>query len=332
MTSSIDVPSEAWEQEHRERVSSPLIDPTNMPPDTIDGTRPRYRYATLIGMAILRALKRCLTLAQIYEWISQNFAYYSLAKSVWQNSIRHNLTLNKKFINIERSKDDPGKGSYWRIEPGQEDAFVQDGNNARCSVVSTNLLQYIHATIREVDYSFKVATTHAARQSTGAPGLREKRSSGASESHEDVQSSDDKITVVDLDLQEHGMDTTTAVVPALVPSRSSRPPQKRSFRVHHIETPPYTIVGDLNDTYGGRWQEIDGRSNSSDFGCLNESSIDYIEPHHLVLKQAAGHSWFRAGRAEAEIALIRSSHTTSLKHNGRTKSSRSLSSPQRTRN
>jgi hypothetical protein len=69
MASSMDVPSEAWKQERQEGVSSPLIDPTNIPPDTIDGTRSRYRYATLIGMAILRSKRRCLTLAQMYKWI-----------------------------------------------------------------------------------------------------------------------------------------------------------------------------------------------------------------------------------------------------------------------
>lgn len=332
MASSIDVPSEAWKQEHRPGVSPPLINPTNMPPDTIDGTRPRYRYATLIGMAILRSQKRCLTLAQIYKWISDNFAFYSLAKSGWQNSIKHSLTLNNKFIKIERSKDDPGKGSYWGIEPGQEPTFVQDEEDARCSMMSTRTLQYIHTTTQDVGSSFNMATTRATRQSTGAPGICEKTPGGTSGSleqpHEVILSSDDKITVVVSALQEYVMDAAT-VDPALVPPRSSRPRQKRRSRVHRVETPPYTLVGGLNDTSGGRWQEIDGSLNSGDFVCPNESSIDYIEPHHLVSKQAVGRSRFRAGRAEAEIARIRSSHTTSPKYYGRAQSSRSLSSSQR---
>jgi forkhead transcription factor HCM1 len=330
MASSTDVPSEAWKQERQEGVSSPLIDTTDIPPDTIDGTRPRYRYATLIGMAILRSQKRCLTLAHVSKWISDNFAYYSLANSGWQNSIRHSPTLNKKFIKIGRTRDDPGKVSYWAIEPGQEHTFVQDEENARRSMMSTRTLRYIHTTTQEVDSSFKVVTAHTTRQST--PGLYEKTSGKASgsleQTHEVVQSSDDKITVVNSCLQEHGMDTATAVVPALVPPRSPRPPRKHNSRVHRIETSPYRLVGGLKETSGHHWQEKGGSLDSSEFGCPNESSMGYIEPHRLVLKQAAGRSRFGAGRAEAEIARIRSSHTESLEYYGRTQSSRSLSSSQ----
>lgn len=91
-----------------------------------DGTKPPYSYATLIGMSILRAPNRRLTLAQIYKWISDAFSFYRAGDSGWQNSIRHNLSLNKAFIKQERPKDDPGKGNYWAVEPGMEMQFLKD--------------------------------------------------------------------------------------------------------------------------------------------------------------------------------------------------------------
>jgi hypothetical protein len=88
-----------------------------------DGTKPAYSYATLIGMSILRAPEQRLTLSAIYAWISHTFSYYSTSDAGWQNSIRHNLSLNKAFVKVERPKDEPGKGHYWTIEPGCEDQF-----------------------------------------------------------------------------------------------------------------------------------------------------------------------------------------------------------------
>ncbi|KKA28267.1 hypothetical protein TD95_001858 [Thielaviopsis punctulata] len=96
------------------------------PPIIDDGQKPGHSYAQLIGMAILRSPNRRLTLAQIYKWISDTFSFYRAHDAGWQNSIRHNLSLNKAFAKMERSKDDPGKGSYWFIIPGMESQFLKD--------------------------------------------------------------------------------------------------------------------------------------------------------------------------------------------------------------
>ena len=104
----------------------PLPDPESMPLVEDNGSKPPYSYANLIGMAILRAPARRLTLAQIYKWISDTFSFYNLKDTGWQNSIRHNLSLNTKFVKQERPKDDPGKGSYWAIKAGHEAEFIKD--------------------------------------------------------------------------------------------------------------------------------------------------------------------------------------------------------------
>ncbi|EPE34052.1 Winged helix DNA-binding protein [Glarea lozoyensis ATCC 20868] len=113
--------------------SSELPAPDSFPALIDDGSKPPHSYAQLIGMSILRAPNRRLTLAQIYKWISDTYSFYGALDAGWQNSIRHNLSLNKAFIKQERPKDDPGKGNYWAIQPGMEYQFIKDKPTGRKS-------------------------------------------------------------------------------------------------------------------------------------------------------------------------------------------------------
>ncbi|KAI0593926.1 hypothetical protein F4775DRAFT_465967 [Biscogniauxia sp. FL1348] len=118
----------------RARADEPALPPPDSFPTIVDdGTKPGHSYAQLIGMAILRAPQRRLTLSQIYKWISDTYSFYNANDAGWQNSIRHNLSLNKAFIKQERPKDDPGKGNYWAIEPGMEQQFMKEKPSRKAS-------------------------------------------------------------------------------------------------------------------------------------------------------------------------------------------------------
>uniref|UniRef100_A0A3B3HT63 Fork-head domain-containing protein n=1 Tax=Oryzias latipes TaxID=8090 RepID=A0A3B3HT63_ORYLA len=73
--------------------------------------RPPFTYASLIRQAIFESPRKQLTLNEIYNWFTRNFAYFRRNAATWKNAVRHNLSLHKCFVRLENVK-----GAVWTVD------------------------------------------------------------------------------------------------------------------------------------------------------------------------------------------------------------------------
>lgn len=79
--------------------------------------KPPYSYIALIVMAIQSVPSKRATLAEIYHFLQQRFAFFRGPYKGWKNSIRHNLSLNECFLKLPKCMGRTGKGHFWMVDP-----------------------------------------------------------------------------------------------------------------------------------------------------------------------------------------------------------------------
>lgn len=302
-------PSKKQKEKHEESIP----DAEQFPPLFDDGSKPAHSYAMLIGMAILRAPNKRLTLAQIYKWISDTYSYYNAADAGWQNSIRHNLSLNKAFVKQERPKDDPGKGNYWAIDAGKEKQFIKDKQGRKSAGVNENV-PIIETTLMPAGSQEPQQPPSAQPPQDLPPSSSSFKPSqptapaGADLSSDATIPLSDAFVPEEYPEEDESFNARHNMYPAIPssppPMMHSSPPVSRHVQIRENTPPPVPRFPPSSRSRSHR-RNFASMDDSGYYSSLNSSALR--GPHERRLTSEADRPRIKRGRAEEEIARLRGS-------------------------
>ncbi|CAI2182551.1 1332_t:CDS:2 [Funneliformis geosporum] len=259
--------------------------------------RPPFSYSSLIAQAILDSPDRRLTLREVYQWIMERYPQlYKADDTGWQNTIRHNLSLNKCFKKVPRSDTElghstssstasKGKGGYWTIDPEYMSSY-HDGVFARGGVQ-------------------KRRPGEVGLHQLGGSGLGDDDSGGSDTPSDNMAG---RLVDIDDDVGNNGMPLTLTVPPPVVvsssaslmtpPPTSNLLPNKSKFftqkkteqnLVHLVSpsSPSYSSVNASGSTSGSydvfRLAELNDKPNAE--GLLDGVNIPLSDRQYRVINR-----------------------------------------------
>ena len=102
---------------------------TSKPATISKAGKPSESHVELISRAIMESSDQRLILADIYQYIYDNYPYFQTAPRGWRNTVRYNLSTNECFVKKGRAPS--GRGFYWAIHPACVEDFQKGEFNCR---------------------------------------------------------------------------------------------------------------------------------------------------------------------------------------------------------
>ena len=97
-------------------------------------------YIQVISYAILSSPQKRVTLAEIYDFIQNNYPSFTENRVRWKNTVRHNLSLHECFQRGEIAMHKAG--CYWRIHPSFLVQPLVAGHSPRVAMFVAGLQWY----------------------------------------------------------------------------------------------------------------------------------------------------------------------------------------------